>query len=76
MFTSLGHLAVRPRRAVLAVSAALLVVAAVLGTTWLGDTFEAANTFPTVIFANMLKFTKREYFEADEASREVPKIGF
>ena len=34
------------------------------------------ETFPTVIFANMLKFTKREYFEADEASREVPKVGF
>lgn len=32
--------------------------------------------FPTVIFANMLKFEKREYFEADEAAREVPKIGF
>ncbi|HEY8057555.1 MAG TPA: lipid II flippase MurJ [Acidimicrobiales bacterium] len=30
--------------------ARVLVVAAVLGTTWLGDTFEAANTFPTVIF--------------------------
>ncbi len=34
------------------------------------------ETFPTVIFANMLKFEKREYFEADEASREVPKVGF
>jgi len=34
------------------------------------------QTFPTVIFANMLKFDKREYFEADEASREVPKVGF
>ena len=32
--------------------------------------------FPTVIFANMLKFQRREYFEADEAAREVPKIGF
>src|SRR4029450_8402465 len=28
----------------------VLVVAAVLGTTYLGDTFEAANTFPTVVF--------------------------
>lgn len=28
----------------------VLVVAAVLGTTFLGDTFEAANTFPTVVF--------------------------
>jgi LemA protein len=34
------------------------------------------QAFPTVIFANILKFTKREYFEADEAAREVPKIGF
>jgi putative peptidoglycan lipid II flippase len=30
--------------------ARVLVVAAVLGTTYLGDTFEAANTFPTVVF--------------------------
>lgn len=28
----------------------VLVVAAVLGTTYLGDTFEAANTFPTIVF--------------------------
>ncbi len=28
----------------------VVVVAAVLGTTYLGDTFEAANTFPTVVF--------------------------
>jgi LemA protein len=34
------------------------------------------QTFPTVIFANLLKFDKREYFEADEAAREVPKVGF
>ncbi len=34
------------------------------------------QAFPTVIFANIMKFTKREYFEADEAAREVPKIGF
>jgi len=31
---------------------------------------------PTVIFASMLKFEKREYFEADESARDVPKIGF
>ena len=30
--------------------AQVLVVAAVLGTTFLGNTFEAANTFPTVVF--------------------------
>ena len=34
------------------------------------------QAFPTVIFANMLKFQRREYFEADEAARDVPKIGF
>ena len=28
----------------------MIVVAAVLGTSFLGDTFEASNTFPTVIF--------------------------
>ncbi|MEX0847390.1 MAG: LemA family protein [Ilumatobacteraceae bacterium] len=32
--------------------------------------------FPTVIFANILHFEKREYFEADESARDVPKIGF
>jgi LemA protein len=34
------------------------------------------QAFPTVIFANIMKFTKREYFEADEAAREVPGIQF
>ena len=34
------------------------------------------QAFPTVFFARMLKFDKREYFEADEASREVPKVQF
>ena len=34
------------------------------------------QSFPTVIFANMMKFQRREYFEADEAAREVPKVGF
>ena len=29
--------------------------------------------FPTVFFANVLKFERREYFEADEAAREVPE---
>ena len=32
--------------------------------------------FPTMIFANILKFQKREYFEADPASREVPRVQF
>ena len=34
------------------------------------------QTFPTVIIANMMKFEKREYFETDEAAREVPKVQF
>jgi LemA protein len=34
------------------------------------------QTFPTVIFANMMHFEKREYFEADPAAREVPKVQF
>ena len=34
------------------------------------------QAFPTVIFARMLKFERREYFETDEASREVPKVQF
>jgi LemA protein len=32
--------------------------------------------FPTVIFANMMHFQKREYFQADIASRDVPKVEF
>jgi len=34
------------------------------------------EAFPTVFFARMLKFEKREYFETDEAAREVPKVQF
>ena len=34
------------------------------------------QAFPTVFFAQMLKFEKREYFETDEAAREVPKVQF
>jgi LemA protein len=34
------------------------------------------QAFPTVLFAAMLKFTKRDYFEADEAARVVPKVEF
>jgi LemA protein len=34
------------------------------------------DQFPTVLFARMLRFERREYFEADEAARQVPKIGF
>ena len=32
--------------------------------------------FPTMIFARMLKFERREYFEADEAARTVPTVDF
>jgi LemA protein len=34
------------------------------------------QAFPSVILANMMHFEKREYFEADESAREVPKLGF
>lgn len=34
------------------------------------------QSFPSVILANMLKFTSRDYFETDAASREVPKVQF
>ena len=32
--------------------------------------------FPSVIFARMLKFDRREYFETDASAREVPKVQF
>jgi LemA protein len=32
--------------------------------------------FPTNIFADWLKFERREYFEADEAARTVPSVEF
>jgi LemA protein len=32
--------------------------------------------FPTVFFARMLNFERREYFEADEAARTVPTVKF
>lgn len=34
------------------------------------------QAFPTVIYARMLKFTEREYFEADEADRSAPRVSF
>ncbi len=34
------------------------------------------DQFPTLIFARMMSFERREYFEADEASRDVPRIEF
>jgi len=32
--------------------------------------------FPTMYFAKMLKFERREYFEADEAARSTPTVEF
>ncbi|MBA2387147.1 MAG: LemA family protein [Acidimicrobiia bacterium] len=32
--------------------------------------------FPTMIFANMLNFERREYFEADEAAQTAPNVQF
>jgi LemA protein len=32
--------------------------------------------FPTMYFARMLKFQRREYFEADEAARTTPQVSF
>ncbi|MFZ4719122.1 MAG: LemA family protein [Ilumatobacteraceae bacterium] len=34
------------------------------------------QAFPSVLIANMFNFTKRDYFETDEASRQVPKVQF
>ena len=33
-------------------------------------------TFPTVIFARLLKYGAREYFQAEEAAHEAPKVQF
>src|SRR5262245_59148082 len=32
--------------------------------------------FPGMLFAGPLKFSAREYFEAEEGAREVPKVQF
>jgi LemA protein len=34
------------------------------------------ETFPTVFIAGMFNFSKREFFEAEEGSAEVPKVQF
>ncbi|MGE0877588.1 MAG: LemA family protein [Acidimicrobiia bacterium] len=34
------------------------------------------QTFPSLVFANMMNFTKREYFEAEESAREAPRVQF
>lgn len=34
------------------------------------------QVFPTSVLAGMMKFGQREYFEAEEAAREVPRVQF
>jgi LemA protein len=34
------------------------------------------DTFPSVIFARMLNFKRREYFEAEEGARQAPNVKF
>jgi len=34
------------------------------------------DTFPTMIFARLMNFARREYFEADAGAREAPKVQF
>jgi LemA protein len=34
------------------------------------------QTFPTVTIAGMFNFQKREFFEAEQGSTEVPKVQF
>ena len=36
----------------------------------------AIETFPNVVFARMLNFTKREYFEAEDAAKQPPQVKF
>lgn len=37
---------------------------------------QKTKVFPTVIIANIMGFTQRDYFEASEESKEVPKVDF
>jgi LemA protein len=34
------------------------------------------DTFPTMIFARIMKFGRREYFEADDSARQAPNVTF
>ena len=34
------------------------------------------QSFPAVILAGAMKFTEREYFEAEEGAREAPRVQF
>jgi LemA protein len=38
------------------------------------DYNQAIQQFPSIVFAGMMGFSSREFFEADEAAREVPQI--
>ena len=40
------------------------------------DSNNKLEQFPTVVFARMLRFDRREYFEADEAARTAPTVEF
>jgi LemA protein len=37
---------------------------------------EKVHTFPSVIFANMFNFEPAEFFEVEEAERQVPRVSF
>jgi LemA protein len=45
-----------------------------------GDAVSTFNTaiqkFPNVLFARMLGFSEREFFEAEDAARVVPEVKF
>jgi LemA protein len=45
-----------------------------------GDAVSTYNTaiqkFPNVVFAGMLGFSEREFFEAEDAARVVPEVKF
>jgi LemA protein len=34
------------------------------------------QSFPAVVMAGAMKYKQREYFEAEESAREVPKVQF
>ena len=36
----------------------------------------AIQVFPAVLIAGMMGFTERDFFEADEGSREAPQVSF
>ena len=40
------------------------------------DINQKIRSFPTVIFASIFGFSKRDYFEVPEAAKETPKVDF